>query len=96
MGETVRWPETDENTSAPSRQHMFAADFISLQRTYTDGLEKAFRKKTFNSFWQALEEVHGWMHGTIAGGYYESKGGRGHMWPLEYSAFEPLFWLHHT
>lgn len=40
--------------------------------------------------------VHGWVHGAIGGGYSTGYGGEGHMWPLEYSSYEPLFWLHHT
>ena len=42
-----------------------------------------------------LEEAHGWVHGVIGGGW-DGKSHKGHMWPLEYSAFEPLFMLHHT
>lgn len=40
--------------------------------------------------------VHGWVHGAIGGGYSSDVGGKGHMWPLEYSSYEPLFWLHHA
>lgn len=96
MNETSRWPEKEDDPNAPSRNNMFADDFIGLQRTYVDGLEKVFRETDFNSFGQQLEQVHGWIHGTVAGGYYEEKGGQGHMWPLDYSAYDPLFWLHHT
>ncbi|KAF2133032.1 tyrosinase [Dothidotthia symphoricarpi CBS 119687] len=96
MNETVRWPQTENDPSAPSRNYMFAADFVDLQRVFLDGLEKAFRETTYNSFGQAIEEVHGWIHGTIGGGYSDSNGGQGHMWPLDYSSYEPLFWLHHA
>jgi tyrosinase len=92
---TLRWPATD-NSWEESRNDHFESNFLELQRSYQDGVEIAFRKSSLNTFGQQVEEVHGWMHGTIGGGYASDKGAQGHMWPLEYSAFEPLFWLHHT
>jgi tyrosinase len=56
-----------------------------------------FRSDTFARFSSTLEDPHGWMHGIIGGGFDGNVSPfRGHMWPLEYSAFEPLFMLHHT
>jgi tyrosinase len=37
----------------------------------------------------SLEDVHNSIHGTV-GGF------NGHMSQLDYSAFDPVFWLHHT
>lgn len=61
-----------------------------------DQVALAFRRNTLNGFWEAIEQVHGWVHGAIGGGYSAGLGGKGHMWPLEYSSYEPLFWLHHA
>ena len=35
-----------------------------------------------------IENIHGTIHNTI--------GGNAHMWNLRYSAFDPIFWLHHS
>lgn len=37
----------------------------------------------------SLESVHDTLHNTIG-------GGSGHMWQLQYSAFDPIFWLLHA
>ncbi|KAH8808502.1 hypothetical protein F5884DRAFT_373546 [Xylogone sp. PMI_703] len=61
------------------------------QRTY-DALVKS---TTFNTFAtvtygsNAIEGVHGSVHVDIGGTY-------GHMSQLSYSAFDPIFWLHHA
>lgn len=36
----------------------------------------------------SFEGPHGWLHVTV--------GGQGHMTDVGYSAFDPIFWLHHT
>jgi tyrosinase len=58
-------------------------------------VELAFRKTTYNEFATEIEKAHGWVHGIIGGGWTD-KSFRGHMWPLEYSSYEPLFWIHHA
>jgi tyrosinase len=35
-----------------------------------------------------IENIHGTIHNTV--------GGSAHMWNLRYSAFDPIFWLHHS
>lgn len=35
-----------------------------------------------------MENIHGTIHNTV--------GGVAHMWNLRYSAFDPIFWLHHS
>jgi tyrosinase len=65
------------------------------QRGLQDHIDKAFRRSTMNGFADLVEEAHGWMHGVIGGGW-TGLSPKGHMWPLEYSAFEPMFMLHHT
>ncbi|KAF3046339.1 hypothetical protein E8E12_002768 [Didymella heteroderae] len=95
MNHTVRWPAS-ESPWEDSRQNEFVASFANLRRSIQDQVAVAFRRSDFNGFWEAVEQVHGWVHGTVGGGYSSGTGGRGHMWPLEYSSYEPLFWLHHA
>ncbi|KAF9699590.1 hypothetical protein EKO04_002625 [Ascochyta lentis] len=95
INHTIRWPASN-NPWEESRNSEFAASFIGLRRSIQDQTAIAFRRGTLNGFWEALEMVHGWVHGVIGGGYASGYGGEGHMWPLEYSSYEPLFWLHHT
>ncbi|OSS49874.1 hypothetical protein B5807_05870 [Epicoccum nigrum] len=95
LDHTLRWPAS-ENAWEDSREHEFANSFASMRRQVQDQVAVAFRQSNLNDFWQATEMVHGWIHGAIGGGYAANTGGRGHMWPLEYSSYEPLFWLHHA
>jgi tyrosinase len=95
MSHTVRWPAS-EDASEDSREEEFARSFAGMRRQVQDQVALAFRQTDLNAFWQATEMVHGWIHGAIGGGYDDNTGGRGHMWPLEYSSYEPLFWLHHA
>lgn len=55
-----------------------------------------FRSSSFARFASRVEEPHGWMHGVIGGNWDKSRDLQGHMWPLEYAGFDPLFMLHHT
>jgi tyrosinase len=41
-----------------------------------------------------FEQIHGWLHYMIGGAPPDNLH-VGNMWPVEYSAFEPLFMLHH-
>jgi tyrosinase len=59
---------------------------------YQSEVGKVFREKSFNSFAQQLENFHGWFH-SLVGGYGDMSG---HFWPVEYSAFDPIFMLHHA
>ncbi|KAF3001808.1 hypothetical protein E8E13_002868 [Curvularia kusanoi] len=94
-GKASSWPASD-NDWEDSRQSEFALSFRNMRRQIQDQVALAFRQTTLNGFWKAIEEVHGWVHGAIGGGYSAEQGGKGHMWPLEYSSYEPLFWLHHA
>lgn len=56
------------------------------------------RQVSFNTYSkQYLEMSHNLVH-NIAGGGMNGDDDRywGHMDPIEYSAFDPIFWLHHT
>jgi tyrosinase len=38
--------------------------------------------------WGSIEDIHNWVHGLI--------GDKGQMGQVPKSAFDPIFWLHHT
>ncbi|KAF1359583.1 tyrosinase [Lizonia empirigonia] len=95
INHTIRWPASNSPWEE-SRNSQFAASFAKMRRSFQDQTAIAFRRGTLNGFWEAVEMVHGWVHAMIGGGYSSGYGGEGHMWPLEYSSYEPLFWLHHT
>jgi hypothetical protein len=69
--------------------------FEQQRRALHDHVDLAFRASTMNEFSKTMEIAHGWIHGIIGGGWLPGTF-QGHMWPLEYSAYEPLFMLHHT
>ncbi|KAJ4338353.1 hypothetical protein N0V95_008089 [Ascochyta clinopodiicola] len=85
INHTIRWPASNSPWEE-SRNSDFAASFVDLRRQIQDQTAIAFRRGTLNGFWEALEMVHGWVHGVIGGGYSSGYGGEGHMWPLEYSS----------
>ncbi|KAH8732679.1 hypothetical protein GQ44DRAFT_744976 [Phaeosphaeriaceae sp. PMI808] len=91
---TQRWPSSDDANSKSNDSAILQA-YMGNQRGLLDNINRSFRKATINEFGRMVEETHGWVHGVIGGGW-DSKSSAGHMWPLEYSAFEPLFMLHHT
>ncbi|USP76847.1 uncharacterized protein yc1106_04121 [Curvularia clavata] len=92
---TIRWPASDDPWT-PSRPLMFAEAFKNQSNNLVSQTGVAFRSSSFSRFSSTLEDVHGWVHGVIGGGYQRESPYWGHMWPLEYSAFEPLFMLHHA
>ena len=72
----------------------FNARRVGLHEDLAHGFAVA---ENFNNFSKThLESVHGGIHHVIGGTpSYDGVQMPGHMWPLEYSAFEPLFMLHH-
>jgi tyrosinase len=46
----------------------------------------------------SIEDIHNTVHGLVGGGGEDSQGRRitGHMSHIPKSAFDPIFWLHHT
>jgi tyrosinase len=91
---TLRWP-TSSTLTAVSDQTPFLKSYDSQRRNLHDTIDAAFRRSTLNAFASTLEDTHGWVHGIIGGGW-DAKSEPGHMWPLDYSAYEPLFMAHHT
>ncbi|KAF3157543.1 hypothetical protein TWF569_000112 [Orbilia oligospora] len=47
----------------------------------------AFSRGRFNDFAASIESLHDEVHAAV--------GGRGHMTYVPYSAYDPIFWLHH-
>jgi|TARA_R110002003_G_scaffold206_1_gene15744 tyrosinase len=72
-----------------------ASTYEVQKRALLDQVDRAYREDTMNGFANQLEQAHGWVHGIIGGGWDDTSFS-GHMWPLDYSAFEPVFMLHHT
>ncbi|KAI4688971.1 hypothetical protein J4E81_007688 [Alternaria sp. BMP 2799] len=95
MSSTIRWPN-DATANATSRQSMFVSAFNAQSTNLISQVGVAFRASTFSRFSSILEDPHGWIHGVIGGGYDPTTSTPGHMWPLEYSSYEPLFMLHHA
>ncbi|KAF2019892.1 tyrosinase [Aaosphaeria arxii CBS 175.79] len=94
---TVRWADSD-SSGAKSQDELFQKSFKSLRRGLADSVAKGFRVATsLNGFSMShIEPVHGSIHYAIGGQKSGNKAPYdGHMWPVEYSAFEPLFMLHH-
>lgn len=63
-----------------------------------DKVHNAFTMTSMNAnmtiFSNQIEIVHGGIHWTFATVDDQHKP-VGHMWPSEYSAFDPVFMLHH-
>ncbi|RAR06516.1 Di-copper centre-containing protein [Stemphylium lycopersici] len=95
INSTVRWPASDDPW-APSQPSLFSEAFKNQSNNLIAQTGVAFRSSSFSRFTSSLEDAHGWVHGVIGGGYTRDSPYWGHMWPLEYSAFEPLFMLHHA
>ncbi|KAH7061712.1 hypothetical protein BKA63DRAFT_573421 [Paraphoma chrysanthemicola] len=91
---TQRWPSSDEINSTSNQARMLS-NYEEQKGPLLDQVDLSFRQDTVNKFANTLEQGHGWVHGIIGGGYVDGTF-KGHMWPLEYSAYEPLFMLHHT
>ncbi|KAF1937431.1 tyrosinase [Clathrospora elynae] len=96
INETIRWPGSDDFW-ASSQQGMFADAFKSQSNNLISQLGVVFRSSSFGKFASNVEDPHGWMHGIVGGGWDPQQSPyRGHFWPLEYSAYDPLFMLHHA
>ena len=95
MNATVRWPTTG-GSGAESQPDKFRSSFSGQQRALFNEIGVAFRSRSFERFTSVMENPHGWMHGVVGGGWEGDSAMTGHFWPLEYSAFEPLFMIHHA
>ncbi|CAD6504360.1 BgTH12-06091 [Blumeria graminis f. sp. triticale] len=98
---TVRYP-TGATASASSQNNIFEQVFNStkdnirsrvyaLLTNYHDYLgfsNDGYRKEAPPNEQDSLESIHNLVHNLI--------GGNGHMTYIDYSAFDPFFFLHHT
>ncbi|KAF1842823.1 Di-copper centre-containing protein [Cucurbitaria berberidis CBS 394.84] len=92
---TLRWP-TGDGRNATSQQIEFERSYNEQQRNILTEMGLVYRSSTFARFADRIEQPHGWIHGIVGGGWEANVAFKGHFWPLEYSAFEPLFMLHHA
>ncbi|KAF2681958.1 Di-copper centre-containing protein [Lentithecium fluviatile CBS 122367] len=88
MSTTVRYPTT-KDSKGQSQPQFFRQNFFGARRMFQNKAAEVFRLSNYNEFVTALEEFHGWMHSTVG-------GAEGHFYPVEYSAFDPVFMLHHA
>ncbi|KAF1830624.1 Di-copper centre-containing protein, partial [Decorospora gaudefroyi] len=96
INETIRWPDADDPWGR-SQQWRFVEAFKEQASNLVAQMGVVFRSSTFSRFSSTLEDPHGWIHGIIGGGFNGNVSpNQGHMWPLEYSSYEPLFMLHHA
>lgn len=99
--ETLRYPTSTNNPGATSRNNLVAQQLDNNRLTLRDRLYNLFTSiadynQVSNKAWfpndggsyDSFESVHDAIHGLTGSG--------GHMGVVDYSAFDPLFWLHHT
>ncbi|KAK2880013.1 hypothetical protein FQN49_000648 [Arthroderma sp. PD_2] len=92
---STRFPDGDGNSHNERAQRLMKSNGASLRTTVYQLLSSESDYSTFST--QALpdrdpynnvETVHGYVHGFV--------GGEGHMTYIPWSAYDPIFWLHHT
>lgn len=95
---TVRYPDSNGNSRNSMVSQVLTNESASrrtnlalLLLSYTDFdafSNNEWRGPGNNGNFASLEDVHNEIHDQVGGG--------GHMSSLETSAFDPVFWLHHT
>ncbi|KAK6530954.1 hypothetical protein TWF281_007784 [Arthrobotrys megalospora] len=101
---TLRQPTNDgvaqEELADRSMQNGFTKYRIALSATFSviktnifypsrrQSTYLAFSLPRYNDFAASIESLHDEVHATI--------GGAGHMTYVPYSAYDPIFWLHHS
>lgn len=92
---TLRWPNSN-SSDAQSQDQKFVAYFNARRREFLDKVSNGFTwARNMNEFsYKFIEDIHGIVHFAIGSSSPENNYD-GHMWPTDYSAFEPLFMLHH-
>lgn len=101
---TLRYPSSSRSVNATSQEDQvfdaMSSQFAGLQSSVNilmnDPNYKDFAAFS-NHVWQvnepgtyaSLEDIHNSIHGEVGGNV-------GHMAELDYSAFDPVFWLHHA
>ncbi|CAD6578783.1 MAG: hypothetical protein ASARMPRED_008848 [Alectoria sarmentosa] len=100
---TVRWPKPGTSVSQNDLLEGAIRNEVANLREKTFLLVASYEKygpfsnQKWNldtaAIYNSLEDVHNTMHTRLGG---EVTGGNGHMSRIPYSAFDPVFWLHHT
>ncbi|KAI9806999.1 MAG: hypothetical protein M1833_002657 [Piccolia ochrophora] len=95
--ETVRYPDANGKSQPAAANQQLAANaanihdrtylLLTRQTKYAPFSNTGFTDDRGQSF-DSLEAVHNDVHGLVGNG--------GHMSYVPYSAFDPIFWLHHT
>jgi len=85
-----QWKKTVRNptSSGVTREAVADANMQSGFATRKRATFNSFSRGLFNQFSSAIENVHDDVHANVGGG--------GHMSYIPYSAFDPIFWLHHV
>ncbi|KAF2498456.1 Di-copper centre-containing protein [Lophium mytilinum] len=95
---TLRHPSSDD-VNATSRPDLFISHFNDWNgQLHNDVGSDMLQNQSFNTYSKShLEMTHNLMHNIIGGGMDSDEDQFwGHMDPLEYSAFDPGFWVHHA
>jgi|SRR5689334_2914689 hypothetical protein len=93
---TMRWPTT-QSADAEPQVNLFRARFLENQRPRQDAVHNSFAwNKSFRNFTKNLEIAHAYVHIDTGGDGKDGEGYVGHMWDIGYSAFDPIFMLHHA
>jgi tyrosinase len=94
---TARYPDRNGNSNNSQVNSAITNMSAALRRSVVIALSFQNYNAFSNNRWLknqqprdygSLENIHDNLHGAI--------GGRGHMGALDVSAFDPVFWLHHT
>jgi len=99
---TLRYPLEPRNESSESHNNLVAANLDNSASSFRSRLYNLFRNDhNYSSFsnqawisnanlkgFDSIESLHDQVHGLVGQG--------GHMSYIDYSAFDPIFWLHHT
>lgn len=91
----MRWP-TSQDSSAVSQDNKVVDNYNQQKSNIRDTIATGFTgAESFNDFsLKYLEVAHGYIH-YIIGGVDQANSYEGTMWPLQFSAFDPLFMVHH-
>ncbi|RVD83947.1 Tyosinase C-terminal domain [Arthrobotrys flagrans] len=85
----ARWRTTLRQPTSDGVTQEDLAD-RTLQNGYTNRRQStylAFSQGRYNDFAASIESIHDEVHAAV--------GGQGHMTYVPYSAYDPIFWLHH-
>lgn len=98
---TVRWPTTTDTRAKSngvqlernlSNNRLTIRDrtynLLTQARDYAAFSNDGFEGNMATTAYDSLESVHGQIHGMT--------GRNGHMGVVDFAAFDPVFWLHHT